>query len=166
MTATAERIQVADLKPAEPAGARRPLGLLAAVAAIALAAWSLTLVSGSPTVGDYVRMSVIALWALCGLSLVWRRPREPMGMLILAFAGAGALWALGAGLRADLSAGSGAHDLGSVVQALGVALLPAIGMHILFGLPDGAIAERRRRIPVIVSYVASLRVPCYLWTRP
>src|SRR5438874_371893 len=165
MTATAERIQVADLKPAEPAGARRPLGLLAAVAAIALAGWSLTLVSGSPTVGDYVRVSVIALWALCGLSLVWRRPREPMGLLILAFAGAGALWALGAALRADVTAGSGTRDLGSVLRALGVALLPAIGMHILFGLPDGVIAKRGRRITLIVGYVVSLGVAGYLWSQ-
>ena len=101
MTATAERIQVADLKPAEPAGARRPLGLLSALVSIGLAGWSLTLVSGTPTAGDYVRVSVVALWALCGLSLSWRRPREPMGMLILAFATSGALWSLGAALRAD-----------------------------------------------------------------
>jgi len=165
MTTTAERIQIADLKPAEPAGARRPLGLLAALAAIALAAWSLTLVSGSPSAGDYVRVSVIALWALCGLSLVWRRPREPMGLLIIGFAGAGALWALGAGLRADLSAGPSVHDLGSVLRALGVALLPAVGMHILFGLPDGVVAKRGRRITVIVGYVVSLGVAGYLWSQ-
>ena len=165
MTTTAERIQVADLKPAEPAGARRPLGLLAALAAIALAAWSLILVSGSPAAGDYVRVSVIALWAVCGLSLVWRRPREPMGMLILAFAGAGAVWALGAGLRADASAGSGAKDLGSVLRALGIGILPAVGMHILFGLPDGVIAKRSRRITVVVGYVLSLGVALYLWSQ-
>src|SRR5712671_4304759 len=158
MTATAERIQVADLKPAEHAGARRPLGLLSALVSMGLAGWSLTLVPGSPTAGDYVRVSVVALWALCGLSLIWRRPREPMGMLILAFATSGALWSLGAALRADASAGSGARDLGSALQALGVALLPAIGMHILFGLPDGVIAKRGRRITVIVGYVVSLGV--------
>jgi len=120
MTTTAERIQLTDLKPAEPTGARRPLGLLGALAAIGLAGWSLALVTGSPTAGDYVRVSVIALWAVCGLSLVWRRPREPMGVLILAFAGMGALWALGAGLRADASAGSAVKDLGSVLRALGL----------------------------------------------
>jgi len=165
MTATAERIQVADLRPAEPAGARRPLGLLGAILAIGLAAWSLTLVSGSPTVGDYVRMSVIALWALCGLSLVWRRPREPMGMLILAFAVAGALWALGTGLRLDASAGSGVHDLGSVLRALGVALLPSVGMHILFGLPDGVITKRGRSVTVIIGYIVSIGVAGYLWSQ-
>jgi len=165
MTATAERIQVSDLQPAEPAGARRPLGLLSALVSIGLAGWSLTLVSGSPTAGDYVRVSVVALWAVCGLSLLWRRPREPMGMLILAFAKAGALWALGAGLRADTSAGSGLRDLGSVLQALGVALLPAIGLHILFGLPDGVIAKRGRTITVIVGYVLSLGIAGYLWSQ-
>lgn len=165
MTATAERIQVSDLQPAEPGGARRPVGLLSALVSIGLAGWSLTLVSGSPTAGDYVRVSVVALWALCGLSLVWRRPREPMGMLILAFAEAGALWALGAGLRADVSAGSGVRDLGSVLQVVGVALLPAIGMHILFGLPDGVITKRGRTITVIIGYVVSLGVAGYLWSQ-
>jgi len=165
MTTTAERIQLTDLKPAEPTGARRPLGLLGALAAIGLAGWSLALVTGSPTAGDYVRVSVIALWAVCGLSLVWRRPREPMGMLILAFAGVGALWALGAGLRADASAGSAVKDLGSVLRALGLGLLPAIGMHILFGLPDGVIGKRSRRITVVVGYVLSLGVAVYLWSQ-
>jgi len=165
MTATAERIQVSDLQPAEPRGARRPLGLLSALVSIGLAGWSLTLISGSPTAGDYVRVSVVALWAVCGLSLVWRRPGEPMGMLILAFAKAGALWALGAGLRADATAGSGVRDLGSVLQALGVALLPAIGLHILFGLPDGVIAKRGRTITVIIGYVVSLGIAGYLWSQ-
>ena len=141
MTTTAERIQVADLKPAEPMGARRPLGLLGALAAIGLAGWSLSMLTGSPTAGDYVRASVVALWALCGASLIWRRPREPMGLLIVAFAGAGALWALGAAMRTQAS---GARDLGDVLRALGVALLPAVGMHILFGLPDGVIGKRSR----------------------
>jgi signal transduction histidine kinase len=165
MTATAERIQTTPAPAAAEAGARRPLGLLAALAVVGLAGWSLTLRTGSPSAGDYVRVSVIALWALCGLSLVWRRPREPMGMLILAFAGAGALWALGAGLRADASAGSGVRDLGSVLRALGVAMLPAIGLHILFGLPDGVVTKRSRSITVLIGYVISLGVAGLLWSQ-
>ena len=162
MTTTAERIQVADLEPAERTGARRPLGLLAALAAVGLAGWSLTLLTGSPTAGDYVRFSVVALWALCGLSLTWRRPREPMGLLLLAFAGAGAVWALGAAMRTQ---GSGARDLGNVLRALGIALLPAVGMHILFGLPDGVIKKRSRIITVVIGYVVSLGVGVFLWTQ-
>ena len=162
MTTTAERIQLTDLKPAEPAGARRPLGVLGALAAMGLAGWSLTLFSGSPTSGDYVRFSVVVLWALCGASLVLRRPREPMGLLVVGFAGAGALWALGAGL---LAKASGARDLGYALRAAGIAFIPGIGMHILFALPDGAIAKRSRRIIVLIGYILSLGVAVLLWTQ-
>src|SRR5262245_25703423 len=120
MTTTAERIQLADLEPAERRGARRPLGALGGLVAIGLAVWSLGLVNRS-TSGDYVRMSVVALWALCAVSLVWRRPRELMGFLMLGFAGAGALWAVGAGLQFQAS---GARHLGEVLRALGISLLP------------------------------------------
>ncbi|HJT38379.1 MAG TPA: GAF domain-containing protein, partial [Actinomycetota bacterium] len=165
MTTTAERIQLTDLQPAERGGARKPLGILSALIALGLAGWSLTLVSGSPTAGDYVRFSVVALWALCGGSLVLRRPREPMGSLIVGFAGAGAVWALGAAFLADKAAGSGARDLGNVFRAAGLALLPAVGMHILFGLPDGVLPKRSRRIAVLIGYVVSVGVAVYLWSQ-
>jgi signal transduction histidine kinase len=165
MTATAERIQLTDLKPAEPTGARRPLGVLGALAAAGLAGWSVTLISGSPTAGDYVRISVVALWALCGASLVWRRPREPMGLLLVGFAMAGAVWALGVAMLADSSAGSGMRDLAFVLRAAGIGLLPAVGMHILFGLPDGVIPKRSGRITVPIGYILSLGVAVFLWSQ-
>ena len=164
MTTTAERIQLTDLKPAEPTGARRPLGVLGALIAAGLAGWSVTLISGSPTAGDYVRISVVALWALCGASLVWRRPREPMGLLLVGFAMAGAVWALGTAMLADSSAGSGMRDLAYVLRAAGIGFLPAVGMHILFGLPDGVIGKRSRWISVLIGYILSLGVAVFLWS--
>src|SRR5579864_8038201 len=165
MTTTAERIHLTDLKPAEPTGARRPLGVLGAVIAVGLAGWSVTLISGSRTAGDYVRISVVALWALCGLSLVLRRPREPMGMLLVGFAIAGAVWALGAAMLADSSAGSGMRDLGYVLRAAGIGFLPAVGMHILFGLPDGVMPKRSRRITVLIGYILSLGIAVLMWAQ-
>ncbi|MGZ4120573.1 MAG: histidine kinase [Actinomycetota bacterium] len=157
MTTTAERIQVADLRPAEPRGARGPLGVLAAAAAVGLAGLSLTQVPGSPSQGQYVRVAVVALWALCGLSLILRRPREPMGFLMTGFAVSGAVWAYGAAVRTS----SG----GAAARAIGFALLPAIMMHIIFGLPDGHIAKQSRRVMVLVGYGMSLAVAVYEWTQ-
>ena len=165
MTTTAERIQLTDLKPAEPMGARRVIGVLGAVAAAGLGGWSLTLFSGSPDAGDYVRVSLVVLWALCGASLVWRRPREPMGLLLVALAAAGGIWALGGGLLADTASGSGVRDLADVLRALGIALIPAVWMHILFGLPDGVIAKRSRNVTVLIGYVLSLGVAGYVWSQ-
>ena len=164
MTTTAERIQLTDLKPAEPTGARRQLGILGALAAAGLAGWSITKIS-SPSAGDYVRISVVALWAICGASLVMRRPREPMGLLLVGFALAGGVWTLGAGIIEDKTAGSGLRDLAYVLRAAGIAFLPAIGMHILFGLPDGVIVKRSRSVTVLVGYVLALGVAGYLWSQ-
>jgi hypothetical protein len=137
MTTTAERIHLTDLQPAEPRGLRRPIGVFAAVVAAGLAGWSLTLTPGSPTAGQYVRVAVVVLWALCGVSLVWRRPKESMGFIVTGFAITGAVWALGASLHLR----SGSVDVGDGLRALGFALLPAVAMHIIFGLPDGAHAK-------------------------
>jgi len=161
MTTTADRIQLADLEPAEPRSARRPLGALAGVAAVGLAGWSLAVVPGSPTAGQYVRAAVVALWAACGVSLVWRRPKETMGFIALGFAIVGAVWALGAGLRLN----AGTKDLGEALRAFGFGLLPAFAMHVFFGLPDGAIAKRSRRITVLIGYALGLGVGVYEWTQ-
>src|SRR5438552_2809768 len=154
MTTTAERIQVADLKPAEPAGARRPLGLLAALAAIALAAWSLILVSGSPAAGDYVRVSVIALLAVCALSLVWRRPREPMGMLIAAFAATGAVWAVVSRLRAAVFAGATRLLVKWPTNAIEVAAIAALPIPL--ALAFGATTKRVGRVDRLLTQTVSV----------
>src|SRR5262249_31738799 len=47
----------------------------------------------------------------------------------------------------------------------GIALLPAVGMHILFGLPDGVIKKRGARVVLVIGYVLALGVAAYEWSQ-
>src|SRR5207302_1513441 len=85
------------------------------------------------TVGAVVAV-LVAAWGLAGLAVLARRPREPLGLLVVAGAAAGA-----AAARWTPAA----------------ALLPALGVHLLVGLPDGRLRTGGRRAYVAAVVVAA-----------
>src|SRR5690349_15255745 len=95
---------------------------------------------------DVVRIILIGVWALAGVVLLVRRPREPLGALAL---GAAALALLGAFV----------HSLAPL--ALGI--LPAIGLHLLLGMPDGSLRTVARRTVCAVGYGLGVAAAAVLW---
>ena len=74
---------------------------------------------------------------------------------------AGGVATLGAGIAGQ----SGARTLGEVLQAFTVSLLVAIGLHLVLGLPDGALEHGARRGIVIAGYVVAVGMGAYLYTQ-
>ncbi len=137
------------------------LALLASAGAIAGA----LLTSGRVTIGPgrVLACVLVVTWSAAAVWVVARRPDEPLSLLMMAGAWAGAAAVLGAALVSRPSLGSGAHDGAAALRALGVALLPAIGLHLALGLPDGALRTSARRGVTVVGYAAALGLAAYLF---
>lgn len=91
---------------------------------------------------------LIGLWAAVGFILLARRRQEPLGGIVLA----------GAALAA-------AARLWHGVAPLAVGLLPAVGLHLLLGVPDGRLRTRAREGVAVAGYVVGAGAAVYLWTR-
>jgi signal transduction histidine kinase len=133
MTTTVEGI------PVRRAAARPQLEVLAiwliSGASLALAVWTLVSDAGQP-LAEVVRDVLILAWALAGVVLVARHPGDRVGGL--------------ASLGASVAA------VGSLAASLAwpcIALLPAIGMHLLLGMPTGDLATRPRRVTAVTGYI-------------
>ena len=95
-----------------------------------------------------VLVSLIGLWAAAGVVLLARKRQEPLGPIVLAgaaLAAAGRLW----------------HGAAPVV----VGLEPAVGLHLLLGLPEGRLRSRARKGVAAAGYVIGAGVAVYLWTQ-
>ena len=91
--------------------------------------------------------TLIGLWAATGIVLVARRRHERLGSIVLvgsALAIAGRLW----------------H--GAAPVAIG--LVPAVGLHLLLGIPDGSVRSGARKAVAVAGYVIGAGVAAYLWT--
>src|SRR5436190_1097577 len=97
---------------------------------------------------DVVRFVLIAAWALAGLILTVRRPGEPVGPLLLAGSAVGL-----AGALAD------------ALAPLALGLLPAAGLLLLLGMPDGSLRTTARRTIAAAGIVLGLAVAGILWSR-
>ena len=113
--------------------------------------------------GRVLACVLVVTWSAAAVWVVARRPDEPLSLLMMAGAWAGAAAVLGAALVSRPSLGSGAHDGAAALRALGVALLPAIGLHLALGLPDGALRTSARRGVTVVGYAAALGLAAYLF---
>ncbi len=69
------------------------------------------------------------------------------------FLGAVALFATG--LLARSVASDDLHDLAATLRAVAIGFLPAIGLHLALGLPEGRLGTTPRRIETALGYVAS-----------
>ena len=99
---------------------------------------------------------VVGAWCLAAMFVALRRPREPLATVMATGALVGALALLGAALVSRGTATDGARDVGAGLRAFGVALLPALALHLTLGLPDGALATRGRRVAALLGYAGAL----------
>jgi signal transduction histidine kinase len=137
-----------------PSGRR--LASLALTAAVLLAAgWAATFLPDTPSDDvplQIIRIGLVAVWGLVGGALALRRPREPLGLLVLAgtLVDAAAVVA-----SAALRAGHG-DTVAELVRAVAVAALPAVALHVVAVLPDGRLARPSHRTVLVGFYLASL----------
>jgi signal transduction histidine kinase len=94
---------------------------------------------------DWVRIGLIAVWALAGLALVRKREVRPLGTLILVGAAIGAV-----------SVAFGAP--------IGCFILMALSAHALLALPDGRLGTRARQVAVSIGYAAALVAGLVVWS--
>ena len=156
VTSVAERAGV-EAPEVQGRGLRVLAGLAASAGAVVLAVLGLSAAEATGS-GEVVRAVLVAVWALSGLSLVAKRPAEPLGMLVLAGALAGGLVAYGS------ASGS---STGELIRWLALGVMPGIGAHLVIALPDGRLAKRTHAGTAITLYVLSGMLGGVLWaTRP
>jgi signal transduction histidine kinase len=141
-----------------PEASRQWLAGLVAVAAIAGAVLAAALPSSASIgPGQVLSAVLVAVWAGCALFVARRRPDEPLALIMAVGALSAAIAVLGAVLLGR-SPGSDARDVTAAARALGLAFLPAIGLHLGLGLPDGRLHSPPRRATVGLTYAAALVV--------
>ena len=117
-----------------------------AVAALWVAA------TDDPLAVELVRPAVVAVWALAGLILGLRRRHDRLAPIVLAGAVVGGVGTLAAAVVEHRTLTGSVAWSWDLALRLSAALLPAIAMHLLFGLADGRLATavapagRRRRL--------------------
>jgi hypothetical protein len=156
------RITVA---PADEVG-DRPLWTARATSAVALSATAgvvvtlALLISEADTfgAGRVLGALIVGVWCVSSLFVAVARPDEPLGMLMGLAATVAALALFGAALSVRAAATLDANDWGAAMRAVCVALLPAIGLHLGLGLPDGELRSRRRRVVGALGYVTAAAV--------
>ena len=91
---------------------------------------------------------VVLAWCIGALVTSVLRPSEPLAALMTLTGGTIALAMLGAAEAANHPT----YDATAVVRAVAIAALPAVGMHLVLGLPDGRLGDRvRRRWALVVD---------------
>jgi signal transduction histidine kinase len=135
-----------------PSGSTLPtrVAALLAIAAAALAAGDANSASVGP--GRFVLLVVVIAWCLGALVTSMLRPSEPLAAIMTLAGGTIALAMLGAAEAANHPT----YDATAVVRAIAIAALPAVGMHLVLGLPDGRLGDPiRRRWALIVDVLAA-----------
>ena len=159
----APEARAADGRPPAP----RSRALLAP-AAIGMAVLAAVLAQDT----DHLRTALLAgltvgAWAVAGAVIAVRRPGERQGGLILQASVVGALAALASAVVWANADASGSDLPGALVRAaflarpVALALLPALGMHIVLTLPDGSCAVSRA--VVATGYVVGVVTGLLLW---
>ena len=164
-----------DIQPLDLASIRddvheRPPWSSRATASVALAFVAVVVVVIAVLVGDRVPLGpgrplsvvLVAVWAAAAMFVAVHRPREPLAAVMAWAALVGAVALLGAGLAGRDVATATVRDFGGGMRGVALALLPAVGLHLVLGLPDGSLVTRARRLWVIAGYVASAVVAVIL----
>src|SRR6266480_111022 len=139
-----------DSRPADTPS-RLPLLLVPVALALVGAGW----VRVDDDASAHLVMSlVVVTWLAAGAVLSARRPREPLGLLLMALATVAALG------TASTAASGPFADLATRLVA---GLLPFAGLHVLVTLPDGSFAARSHRTVVLAGYATGALVGLMLW---
>jgi signal transduction histidine kinase len=163
-----------DIQPLELSSIRdevreRPPWSTRATGAIVLAAVAAALVTIAALIGDRVPLGpgrvlsvvLVAAWAAAAVFVAVHRPRETLAAVMAFAALVGAAVLLGAALTGRDVATDTVRDFGAGMRGVAVALLPAVGLHLVLGLPDGDLRTRARRLWVGAGYVASIVIAGY-----
>lgn len=152
-------------------GAARPTPLVAVTSltlaglGVAGALGSVALGRQGDVAGHVVRVTVVLCFAGAGLMALLRRPSERQPLVVLVGAALGGLVAVSAAASsAARGAGAlspGVISLAHLVEPVALALLPAVAMHVLLGIPDGSC--RLGRAVVAGGYLAGVALGLGLW---
>ena len=146
-----------------PSGSTLPTRLVAllAIGAAALAAGDAPSSSVGP--GRFVLLAVVVAWCVGALVTSVLRPGEPLAALMTLVGGTIALAMLGAAEAANHPT----YAVTAVVRAIAIAALPAVGVHLVLGLPDGRLGERvRRQWALVVDVLAAAVAVWCIAVRP
>lgn len=152
----------AEGEPRRARAARGPSGLLVALAVAMLVVGLRVASRDGLTAGEVVRAALVVTWALAGLALVRRTRWQPAGLVILAGVATAATTCLAAavveaGWRGDAAA------VAAFAHPAGVALLPAVALHLLLGIPRGALETAGRRATALAGYGLAAGLGMGLW---
>ncbi|HEY3673434.1 MAG TPA: histidine kinase [Acidimicrobiia bacterium] len=170
MATRLDDIQPLDLASIRDDAAERPPWTSRATGSIALAIIAVVIVVVAALVGDRVPLGpgrplaivLVAAWALAAVFVAVQRPRERLAAVMALAAFVGALALFGAALAGRDVATATVRDFGSGLRGVALALFPAVGLHLVLGVPDGALVARARRAWVLAGYVASAAVAIWL----
>jgi len=163
-------VQATDLAGAEePPGTerrrRQEAVLLSAPVAVLLAVGGAVVARDGDLATEIACAGLVMAWAVAGAIITIRRPAERLGMLIgraavvAAVASCAAALLRAAGQGVDVPAGL--VDAAYLARPLALALLPALGMHVLLTLPDGSCAVSRA--VVVAGYAIGAATGLLLW---
>ena len=156
MATALDRVLARDA-PVEPHvhETRSRVPLLLVAPALALVGVGLARVDGGADVRRILVLAALMLaWLIAGVVLTVRRPREPLGLLLMVLAVGAA-----AGTATTTMLGAPATLVTRVVAGLA----PFAGLHVLLAIPDGTFERRSQRMVVAVGYVTGAIVGVLLW---
>ena len=170
MATSLDTIQPLDVASIRDDAPERPPWSSRTTASVVLAAVAVALVVVAALVGDRVPLGpgrvlavvLVGAWALAAVAVAVHRPREPLAVVMALAALAGAAALLGAALAGRDVATATVRDFGAGMRGVALALLPAVGLHLVLGVPDGVLGSRARRLWVTAGYAASAVVAAFL----
>jgi signal transduction histidine kinase len=140
-----------------PPWSARATGTLALTFASAVIVALALLISEEATFGPgrVLGAALVGAWCLSAIFVVMHRPAEPLSVLMVLGALIGAFALFGAALSVRDAATLDANDWGAAIRAVAVAILPAVGLQLALGLPDGSLRSTARRVTALLGYVAA-----------
>ncbi|MEO7557325.1 MAG: histidine kinase [Acidimicrobiales bacterium] len=144
---------------------RAPLDAAIAAGAVALAvAGVMAAADERLRAADWVRLGLVALWALAGWSAARRDATRGLGRVVVIGAALGAFAFLAA--RHGDSTTGGARDAWHGAATLSTTILMALSAHALLALPTGSLGTRTRSSSAVALYAVAVAVGAGLWLGP
>lgn len=110
--------------------------------------------------GEAIRAVLAVAWSLAAAVLVWRPSLRRLGQVVLLTSAIGAVGVLATSM---VGAGTGGA-LAELAQALSVALLPAVGLHLVLSLPHGRLGTGGRRMTTLIGYGIAAGLGMGIWS--
>lgn len=115
---------------------------------------------GGLRAGEVIRAVLALSWSMAGAALLSRPSLHRLGQALLWASVTGA-----AGVLASSMVGAGTGGaVAELAKALALALLPAVGLHLVLSLPHGRLGTRGRRTGTLMGYGAALAASLAMWS--